>query len=659
MKGKMKFKSTVLGVGISVAVCAGAKTLTVDASGNGEFRTIGAAMKAVEKGDVVLVQPGVYREEVRIPVGGLSPECPTVLRSAVRGAAVVKGSDVWTNAWTNLGKSRNCWTSPIDFSRFAEPTNAPYRRTISVGPRDASRLARPVTNETVTLDTYCPRTLGQVFLDGAEMTEVVTVRELKAAPDTWMVSPDGKSVWLHPAETRPEPAKCLVEWSVRNRCIGAGRRGLRFVTVDGFACEHCANQGPFPQIGAIDIRTGHDWVVEHCTVRHAKTIGISCGSETWAGESIPDVPAENRRLMIAGGNVIRFNTVTDCGVSGIAAWNPNGLRIYGNAVERNNAGNYGQPERYWDETAGIKIHGAPVVVANNLVRDNDGHGVWFDTGFTNTRCTGNLIVNNRRSGVMFESCFGHALVDNNVIANTRPDGALYYGGDGIYSHNGSGVTVAHNLIALNYGAGVRFRTIWGKVGGRDYNTTSNRYVNNVFYANGHGELMVALTNRFSFGTQSSGNLYLVESGWHDGLARLPFRFANYNVQGGMSNVWERCRASGGAQMPFGEWQALGNPVDLDCWRKVQGLDLDSRVYRSTDAFALASRELSARFLFPKEAEDFRVPAIAGISCDFFGQAYPSPGTPVRPGPFLDFACGELVHRAVAPVVPPAPPRFLK
>ena len=68
--------------GLSLA--AGAKTITVDCAGGADFRTIGAAMKAVGKGDVVLVRPGVYREEVRIPVGGLSRERPTVLRSAVR-----------------------------------------------------------------------------------------------------------------------------------------------------------------------------------------------------------------------------------------------------------------------------------------------------------------------------------------------------------------------------------------------------------------------------------------------------------------------------------------------------------------------------------------------------------------------------------------------
>ena len=643
---------------VSASGVCRAGVLTVGQDGAADFRTISAAAEAAQPGDTVLVRPGVYREEVRIPRGGTA-KARLVFRSEVRGAAVIRGSEIWTNAWTRLEGAAGCWTSPIDVARFPSADGMPYRRTISIGPKDASRAARPVTNATVTAETYLPRTLGQVFVDGAPMTEVVTRAALAATPDTWMVSPDGASVWLHPAETRPEPAACSVEWSVRSRCFGAARRGLGYVTFDGFTCEHCANQGPFPQIGALDLRSGHHWIVENCTVRHAKTVGIACGSETWDGKALGDVPEADRRIIIASGNVIRHNAVTDCGVCGIAAWNPGGVRIYGNIDERNNTGDFGAPEKYWDETAGIKIHGAPAVVAGNVIRDNDGHGVWFDTGFTNTRCTGNLIANNRRSGVMFETCYGDALVDNNVIVNTRPDGNLFFGGDGIYSHNGSGVTVAHNLIALNYGAGVRFRTTWGKLGARDYNTSSNRYVNNIFCANAHGELMVSATNLFSHGTVSSGNLYVVEAGPRKGGAELPFRFANYRIDGTFSNLWQRCRSADGAPMPFAVWQAFGNPVDLACWRKIQGLDLDSRVCSANQAVKVASRDLSAVLNLPKAAADFRVSALAGLDTDFSGRPYPEPGRPVRPGPFLDLVFGADDYRVLRPYVRREPPRLLK
>ena len=655
----------LLGFSVVAAYTAEGRTITVSADGGGDFATISAAAEVAGPGDVVTVEPGIYREEVRVARGGRK-DAPVVFHSRVRGKAVIRGSEVWRTGWQRLDdESCNLWTGEIDRSVFAVWTNSPYMRTVSIAAKDKSRLSRPVTNAVVTVDTYMPRTLGQMFIDGDELTEVTDIRALKSVPDTWMVSTNGTSVWLHPAETRPEPSQCLVEWSVRSRCFGAARRGLGDVVVDGFTVEHCANQGPFPQIGAIDTRSGIRWTIENCTVRHVKTVGIACGSETWAGEDIGDVPEADRRLMLAVGGTVRYNTVSDCGVSGIAAWHPGGLAVYCNTVMRCGGGAHGKPERYWGETAGIKIHLSPVVVANNVVIDNDGHcGIWFDTGFTNTRCTGNYIANNNGSGIEFESCNGHALCDHNIIVGTRTDSDGFYGGDGIYSHNGHGVTVAHNLLAYNAGAGVRFRTLWGKLpGGAEFNTSSNRFVNNIFCANAKGELMLPFTNRLSQGTVSSGNLYLLIGGLSGGNkgALLPFRISYYN-QGGFSweTIYEKCRESGEAGFGYDEWLALGHPMGLDSWRKAMGLDIDSKVLRiPTDSAFLAPHEMSARFFFPKETDGYRVPAIAGPVSDYAGEPYPAQGTPVHPGPFQDFDWRpEGVYRAIRPpVLKNSPPRY--
>lgn len=667
-------RGLVTGLVLAAALGAGAKTITVDGAGGADFRTIGEAMKAVGKGDVVLVRPGVYREEVRIPVGGLSRERPTVLRSAVRGKAVVKGSEVWTNAWSRIaGESGRLWTSPIDRSLFPCWTNAPYMRTISIAGSDCSRAARPVASAVADAETELPRTLGQIFVDGDPFTEVTTLRELRSASDTWLVSPDGGSVWLHPAENRADPGACLVEWSVRNRCIGANRRGLADVVVDGFTVEHCANQGPFPQIGAIDVRSGVRWIVQNNVVRHAKTAGIACGSETWGdyahgqpwkAHRFPDMPDADQRLMIARACEIRYNTVTDCGLHGIAAWNPGGARIYCNVVERNNRGDY--PEARWEETAGIKIHGHPVVVANNVIRDNDAFGVWFDTGFKNTRCSGNFIAGNRRGGIMFETCAGDACVDHNVIVGNRSDENRFYGGDGIYSHNGAGVTVAHNFIGFNAGAGVRFRTLWGKNGEMPdgVHTSSNRFVNNVFCDNVQGELMLASEGAACRGVVSDHNLFLLTGGQAGHAGTLsPFRLTCYNQgENTYSNLWRQCCAAG-LGMDYGAWTEFGHPMELEVWRKVRGLDLHSRVLRLKDGKGarIAAHELSATFRLPAEAEDYRVPAAKGPVADYLGAVYPAEGTPVRPGPFQTFRCAgkDGYAQALAPPVLTVAPALLK
>ncbi len=88
---------TLLVVLLVAAVCSGA-TITVDDDGPAHFSTIQAAIDNAFDGDVVVVQPGTYREQVtfngrRITVRSTSPNDPTVVRTTViegrLGAGVV------------------------------------------------------------------------------------------------------------------------------------------------------------------------------------------------------------------------------------------------------------------------------------------------------------------------------------------------------------------------------------------------------------------------------------------------------------------------------------------------------------------------------------------------------------------------------------------
>ena len=651
MRGRDSFmKAGILYAAFAAVGMLGARTITVDATGGGDFTSIDSALEVAQAGDIVRVAPGIYREEVRVKRSGKDGS-PITVESAVRGGAVVRGSEVWKNPWTPLAGHPGVLASTIDLSPFAGGRVNPYATTISIGGRDASRPARAATNDASNIDAFLPRTLGQIFIDGRPVCEVATLRALYATPNTWLVSPDGAAVWLHPSSADAPLSGRLVEWTVRDRLFHAARRGLAHIVVRGFVFEHCANQGPFPQKGAVDVRSGYRWTVEHNVIRFAKTVGLAAGGETWVVSRLSDVPPADRRLMFAQQCHVRYNSITDNGVSGIAAWNANGLRIYNNVIERNNTGCYGWRRNYWDETAGIKVHGGYTTIANNVIRDNEGHGIWFDTGLANVRIAGNAILNNRRSGIMFESGFGSALVDCNVIAYTRPDGHSFYAGDGIYSHNGSGVTAAHNLFAQNAGAGVRFRTTWGKIGKRDYETSDNRYLNNIFYRNASGNLMVSATNRLSHGTVSEGNLYI--SGTY------PFRFANYNidpVKGGFSNIWERVKAADPAgAMPYAAWRAFSQPATIGQWRAVQGLDTTSLAVRD-GLVNVITRDMLLTICLPKEAKDFRATGVAEIDVDYAGNPYPGQDQRVVPGPFQSFEWRqEGMEFSLNPFERPAPP----
>ena len=653
-----KMKSHIAGWGAFVATCiaaispANARTIVVDCRGGGDFATIQAAADVAQPGDEVIVSPGVYREEVRVAASGRKG-APIVFRSATRGGAVIKGSDVWTNEWQPLPGSEGCFESEIDAARFKGRVN-PYVTTISISGSDKSRPARPVAGADES--TFAPRTLGQIFVGGEQLTEVTSLASLRRSSGTWMVSYDGRKVWIHPQRSDFVSSRQEVEWSVRSRVFHAQRRGFRYIVLDGFVVEHGANQGPFPQIGLVDTRSGMDWTIQNCVIRHAKTIGLSIGGETWDAAKIADVPEQDRRLMTGSGHLVRNCVVSDCGAAGIAGWQPGMSYIVNNVLERNNRGCYGWPEKYWGETAAIKLHISKCVIAGNVIRDNDATGIWLDTGFDKSRVTGNIIVNNRRYGVMLESAYANALIDNNVIAMTRPWDS-FDAGDGVYSHNGSCITVAHNLVFGCAGAGVRFRTLWGKLqDGRAYETSTNSFVGNIFCLNSGGDLVIACTNSTSRGVVSDYNVYFGNTYLAERAPTYPFRFANYNIGGETwTGLHARVSAAAGTNaMPFAAWRAMGNPATLPQWRVVQGMDEHSFA-GALQKLDLAAQEMTLTWSCPAEACAIAVPPVPGIDRDYLGNPYPEAGGTARPGPFQDTSLlsTNVAQFSIAPAAFPA------
>lgn len=208
--------------------------------------------------------------------------------------------------------------------------------------------------------------------------------------------------------------------------------------------EHCANQAPFPQLGMVSTRSGHDWVIRDNVIRRAKTVGLDVGSEYWRTDLIPRTLPEDQKLLRKGGrHLVTGNLVVDNGLCGIAGWSCRGVRIIGNTVERNNALSLTTNECDWEEWAGIKLHEADeALVEGNLVRFNGAHGIWFDNGYNRARITRNVLFGNVGSGIFIELGAGSVLVDNNIVANTTPYSGLYPG-RGIYVHDASGVRICH------------------------------------------------------------------------------------------------------------------------------------------------------------------------------------------------------------------------
>jgi len=454
------------------------------------LRTIDAAAQLAQPGDTVLVRPGVYREWVK-PARGGEPNAPITYQATERERVFVRGSDLFQPGWEGHKSLGDVWTADLPEASFTYRN--PYTTGESISGRDHNPPARPHKGPEF------PLTLGQVFIDGRILTQVEFREQLASLLGTWMVSPDGRELWLHLPEGVASPAEAEIELSVRHRIFSPIRRGLEHIHLRGFVFEHCANQGSFPQAGAVSLRGGSHWIIENNTVRFANSIGIDIGSEFWEPESIPDVVPEDQRAFLPTDNVIRGNRVTDNGLCGIAGIGTLRASIVGNVIERNNALGHtpNRGKKIWEEEGGIKTHGmAYGLIEGNLIRNNDGPGIWIDNGFTHARITRNVVIGNLRMGVFLELGSGPALVDNNFIAHTRM-------GDGLYSHDAARVTVTHNTLFGNANWGLwcawatdrRFRCHTDETGERRYEESHHsgwRIRNNLFVGNRAGTISLPL-----------------------------------------------------------------------------------------------------------------------------------------------------------------------
>ena len=311
-----------------------------------------------------------------------------------------------------------------------------------------------------------------------------------------------------------DPERSLLEITVRDRVFAPARRGLGYIHIEGFVFEHCANQAPFPQLGMVSTRSGHDWVIRDNVIRHARTVGLDVGSEYWRTDLIPKTTPEDRKQLRKGGrHLVTGNLVVDNGLCGIAGWSCRGVKIIGNTVERNNNLSLTTSECDWEEWAGIKLHEADAaLVEGNLVRFNGAHGIWFDNGYDKARITRNVVFGNIGSGIFIELGAGCVMIDNNIVANTTPFTG-YYPGRGIYVHDASGVKICHNLVFDNAAEAVFMHNVTDrKTRGKTVETSDELVVNNIFCNNGGGVSLPVPGDR-SENCVSDRNLFVGDVGF--------------------------------------------------------------------------------------------------------------------------------------------------
>lgn len=438
------------------------------------FATISQAAFFAQPGDTVHVMPGIYRERVAPRRSG-EPGKPITYRAQPGGSVIIRGSEPFQPDWQPVPGLDHAVTAALDPALFEVdqrqavdwpqadfPTHYnPFALPLS----DAALLKGPGVDifgdvqSDAAEDTARRITLGEVFVDGQPLTQLPDSAAVDATPGSYTVmgraDDQGRGLRLvvHWPIAVADPIDHLVEITTRPRCFAPYRRGLSHISVRGFVMEHAAvdfHRGFYshksPQAGVLSTRGGTHWTIEHNVIRWGTNLGIDIGTE---GDNDADGlgQPEPRR---AGHHLIRFNTITDHGSGGIQGINAPHTIISHNVIERTNRLGFSAPE-----VGAIKLHFfVDGVIEHNLIRDNDCFGIWLDNVWHRSRVHGNLLANNQGAGLFIEMGHGPLLVDHNIIAQTRAASTTSGLGDGVYAHDASAVTFAHNLTFFNAGHGL-------------------------------------------------------------------------------------------------------------------------------------------------------------------------------------------------------------
>jgi len=435
MNRQRTFLGVVFGVLLIVASGASAReyhvSVTGDDAGDGSaekpLKTISAAARLAQPGDVVTVHEGTYRERVTPPRGGLSDDRRIVYQAADGEKVEIKGSEV-VEGWEKA--SGGVWKVTLPNTFFGDYN--PYHD-----------LIRGDWFNRMDRDHHT----GDVYLGGVSLWEAARLEDVLESKDdrAWWyceVDEDRTTIWAD--FDRADPNAGSVEINVRPTCFYPGKPGVNYITVRGFTMRHAATQWAPPtaeQIGLIGTHWSKGWIIENNVITDSRCTGITLGKyhdlEDKLEASADQYNGTIRRALQngwskenIGSHVVRDNVISHCEQAGICGSmgavfsSVTGNHIHDVWVKRLFAG---------AEIGGIKFHGAiDTVISNNYIH-HAGRGLWLDWMTQGTHVSRNLFHDNTTDDLFLEVNHGPFLVDNNVLLS--PTAVRNWSEGGAFVHN--------------------------------------------------------------------------------------------------------------------------------------------------------------------------------------------------------------------------------
>lgn len=407
------------------------------------FRTISAAARIAQPGDIITVHEGTYRERVSPPRGGTSDRRRIVYQAAPGERVAIKGSEVVTGWEKAAGDVWKVTLPNSFFGQFNPYTNIihgdwfnPLGRTHHTG---AVYLNGDWLTEAAKLE--------EVLLPAGQKPSWITNAASAVNSNLWFAQVDETNTTLWAQFPGVNPNEQLVEINARQSVFYPDQPGRNYITVRGFTLCHAATPWAPPtaeQVGLIGTHWSRGWIIESNVVSHSICCGITLGkygdqydntsADSAEGyvktiERAHSAPIPWTRKQI-GHHIVRHNTISHCEQAGIVgSLGPAFSRIEGNVIHDIHR------RRLFTgaEMAGIKFHGAidTLIQGNHIYRAN--MGLWLDWMAQGTRVSRNLFHDNRDQDLFVEVDHGPFLVDNNLFLSSTS--VLDMSEGGAYGHN--------------------------------------------------------------------------------------------------------------------------------------------------------------------------------------------------------------------------------
>ncbi len=405
-----------------------------DGSNASPLRTITAAAKLAQPGDVITVHEGVYRERVDPLRGGESDAKRIVYQAAAGEKVMISGSEV-VKHWVKVqGDTWKVTLPNTFFGRFN-----PYTDLIHG-------------------DWFDPKGrqhhTGAVYLNGDWLIEAARLDEVlmpSGKTPLWYAQVDAANTTLWAQFRGVNPNNANVEVNVRQTVFTPEKTGVNYVTVRGFTLRNAATNWAPPsakQIGIVSAYWCKGWIIENNDIAYSKCCGVALGkygdefdNTNVTGAADPYTDCVRRALKngwnkaSVGSHVVRNNHISHCEQTGVVG----SLGCSFSTVSGNTIHDIHVHQLFGGaEMAGIKFHGAidVAIKGNHIYRCGEVAGIWLDWMAQGSQVTGNLLHDNLSRDIFCEMQHGPLLIANNLLLSQRQS----------FLFNSKGIAIAHNLI---------------------------------------------------------------------------------------------------------------------------------------------------------------------------------------------------------------------